>query len=181
MPEKSPMEIERKWMVKGWPEINLPLLYEQNMNQGYVTVRPTVRIREENTVLSNDPDHPVKDNYVLCFKSKGLLSRKEIEIEISKEKYEQLEDLIGLPLIQKKRRTYQLSNGLKLEVNQVDQGKSTSFWYAEIEFHNESEANNYDPLTDHLESYLKNDVTKQPGQSMGAYWKATRLSTDNAD
>ena len=43
------MEIERKWMVNGWPpeELGLPLLYEQSMRQGYITVRPTVRIREE--------------------------------------------------------------------------------------------------------------------------------------
>ena len=43
------MEIERKWMLKGWPpeELGLPLLYEQSMRQGYISVRPTVRIREE--------------------------------------------------------------------------------------------------------------------------------------
>ena len=178
MSEKSPLEIERKWMVKGWPETDLPLLTEQKMNQGYVTVRPTVRIREENTIVSNDPKHPVRDTYVLCFKSKGLLTRKEIEIEIEKEKYEQLEDLIGLPLIQKTRRTYSLNNGLKLEVNQVDPGQPTAFWYAEIEFHSEEEANAYNPHTDHLEDFLNDDVTGQPGQSMGAYWEATRHTSD---
>ena len=40
------MEIERKWMVKGWPE-GLPLRKEFAMRQGYISVRPTVRIREE--------------------------------------------------------------------------------------------------------------------------------------
>ena len=40
------MEIERKWMVKGWPE-GLPLREEFSMRQGYISVRPTVRIREE--------------------------------------------------------------------------------------------------------------------------------------
>ena len=32
------MEIERKWMVKGWPEIDFPILFEQNMRQGYISV-----------------------------------------------------------------------------------------------------------------------------------------------
>ena len=40
------MEIERKWMVNGWPE-GLPLKEEFAMRQGYISVRPTVRIREE--------------------------------------------------------------------------------------------------------------------------------------
>ena len=42
--EGSIMEIERKWMVKGWPE-GLPLKEEFAMRQGYISVRPTVRIR----------------------------------------------------------------------------------------------------------------------------------------
>ena len=45
------MEIERKWMVNGWPEGGnlpaLPLKEEFAMRQGYISVRPTVRIREE--------------------------------------------------------------------------------------------------------------------------------------
>ena len=40
------MEIERKWMVKGWPE-GLPLQAEYEMEQGYLSVKPTVRIRRE--------------------------------------------------------------------------------------------------------------------------------------
>ena len=45
------MEIERKWMVSGWPEgedlPRLPLKEEFAMRQGYIRGRPTVRIREE--------------------------------------------------------------------------------------------------------------------------------------
>ena len=33
------MEIERKWMVNGWPE-GLPLKEEFAMRQGYISVRP---------------------------------------------------------------------------------------------------------------------------------------------
>lgn len=89
------VEIERKWMVRGWPN-NLELLYTEKMRQGYISTSPTVRIRDEDS------------KYILCFKSKGKLSRKEIEMEIPKDKFDELEDLIGLPLIDKIRKTYLL-------------------------------------------------------------------------
>ena len=78
----SPLEIERKWMVNGWPETMTPLsvLKEESMRQGYITVEPTVRIREESVTGGATA-------YILCFKSKGLLTRKEIEIEMEQCRY----------------------------------------------------------------------------------------------
>ncbi len=162
------MEIERKWMVSGWPQ-SLPLIKEEYMRQGYISASPTVRIREE---AQDGVSH-----YILCFKSKGTLSRKEIEIEISKEKFAELEDLIGLPLIPKVRRTYALADGLHLEVNHVDQGLETEFWYAEVEYDSEEQALGWKPESVGLGGYLPEDkdVTHEPGQTMGAYWVATRL------
>lgn len=196
------MEIERKWMVQGWPE-GYPLRKEEEMRQGYVSVRPTVRIREEKLLMSSDgalaksqaipqdgaaqntagaedsaaqcPTKPLKDEFILCFKSKGRLSRKEIEFPIEEARFRELEDLIGLPLIPKLRRTYQLPDGHQLEVNHVDEGAPTEFWYAEVEFGSEDEARAFDPTSVGLGDYLTDDVTEQPGQSMGAYWAATRL------
>ena len=54
------MEIERKWMVQGWPQ-GLPLLETYRMDQGYISVRPTVRIRRE--ALQGG-----RTALVLCFK-----------------------------------------------------------------------------------------------------------------
>ncbi len=71
------MEIERKWMVTGWPE-GLPLEEEFTMRQGYISVQPTVRIREE-ALTGGSTD------YILCFKSAGGLAREEIERSIDKE------------------------------------------------------------------------------------------------
>ena len=161
------MEIERKWLVKGWPE-GLPLLYEQNMRQGYLVVNPTVRIREEQKTGK-------KKHYILCFKSSGTLARKEIEMEIEREKFEELEDLIGHPLIPKTRRTYALPDGNRLEVNEEDKGLETEFMYAEIEYKTEEEAREWEPLSAGLEEYLDQEVTEVPGQTMGAYWIRTRL------
>lgn len=165
---KPNLEIERKWMVHDWPHAGLPLVKEERMRQGYITTDPTVRIREE--ARTGGETH-----YILCFKSHGLLTRKEIEIEITKEEFAQLEDLIGLPLIPKVRRTYRLPDGQMLEVNHVDKGQPTEFFYAEIEFPSEEKARAFDPTTVELQDYLNDDVTDQPGQSMAAYWCQTRL------
>lgn len=164
------MEIERKWMVKGWPRADLPLVKEERMRQGYVSVLPTVRIREEAELGG-------RTAYVLCFKSvseDGGLSRKEIELDIPQETFAQLEELIGLPLINKVRRSYRLPDGLLLEVNWVDRGLATEYWYAEVEYESAEKALTWDPAAADLAAYLSDEVTMLPGQSMGAYWEATR-------
>lgn len=166
-PNHNHLEIERKWLVSGWPAADLPLVMEQSMRQGYVTVEPTVRIREEAVVGGST-------EFILCFKSRGQLSRKEIEFPIAEAHFHELEDLIGLPLIPKVRRTYALPGGLQLEVNHVDEGEPTEFWYAEIEFPDEAAALSYDPVADQLGAYLTHEVTNTPSESMGAYWIRTR-------
>lgn len=172
----APIEIERKWMVMGWPEeLADKLAFEQKMRQGYVSVRPTVRIREEETTCSHRAQKPLQEEFILCFKSKGRLSRKEVEFPIPVEKFREIEDLIGEPLIEKVRRTYELQGGLSLEVNHVDAGLPTEFWYAEVEFSSEEAARDFVPADYGLGDYLVDDVTDLPGQSMGEYWETTRL------
>lgn len=163
------MEIERKWMVTGWPE-GLTLRETYRMDQGYISVRPTVRIRRE--ALQGGATE-----LVLCFKgapSGDGLSRQEIETKIDAELFGQLEALIGKPLIQKERRTYLLPDGHRLEVNCVDEGLPSSFWYAEIEFASEEEARGWDAEAAGLGAYLADECTGKPGSSMGDYWEQTR-------
>ena len=57
------MEIERKWMVTGWPE-GLTQTSDYQMDQGYISVRPTVRIRRE--ALQGG-----RTALVLCFRRGG--------------------------------------------------------------------------------------------------------------
>ncbi len=164
------MEIERKWMVKGWPQQGalLPLLYTEHQEQGYLhTDAPIVRIRMEARSGGDT-------KYVLCFKSAGLLAREEIEIETSEEDYCRLAALTGHSLIKKVRRVYGLPDGLHLEVNLVDEGLPTEFMYAEVEFSSEEEAHGWTPEAFGLGAYLSDDVTQLPGQSMSAYWARTR-------
>ena len=170
-----PVETERKWMVAGWPEdadvSGLALAKEELMRQGYVSVSPTVRIRSEETRVPSDGGCVC----MLCFKSSGYMSRKEVEFPIPEERFAQIEQIIGEPLIDKVRRTYVLPDGRRLEVNHVDEGLPTEFWYAEIEFDSEEDALEYVPQPKELQDYLSDEVTNEPGQSMGAYWSYTRL------
>ena len=159
------MEIERKWMVKGWPQGLVPAA-EYEMEQGYLSVRPTVRIRKEAKTGG-------ETEYILCFKGKGGLARREIETPISPELFAQLGELIGWPLIPQLRRDYPRPGGLKLEVSRVDEGAPTEFWYAEVEFESEAAALSWQPAQAGLEGYLRDEVTGQPGQSMGEYWMET--------
>lgn len=160
------MEIERKWMVNGWPE-GLPLAEVYRMDQGYISVRPTVRIRRE--ALQGG-----RTALVLCFKGAGTLSREEIETEIDEALFAKLEHLIGRPLIGKERRTYTLPDGRRLEVNRVDEGLPTAFWYAEVEYGTEAEALAWQPQSVGLGDYLADECTGKPGASMGEYWLQTR-------
>ena len=154
------MEIERKWMVNGWPE-GLPLKEEFAMRQGYISVRPTVRIREE--ALTGG-----ETRYVLCFKSGGGLAREEIERDIDPELFNDLETkIIGRPLIPKLRRSYLLPDGAVLEVNHVDEGQPTEFWYAEVEYPTVEAARSWQPAAVGLADYLSDEVTDQPARAWG--------------
>ena len=160
------MEIERKWLTDGWPQG----LEEQRrilMRQGYITTRPTVRIRSE---ASGDVTE-----YVLCFKGAAGpdgLAREEIETNIDPELFAKLEAFVGRPLIEKEQRRYALPGGLTLEVNQVDRGQPGEFFYAAVEFPTKEAALAWQP--GELGEYLSDEVTGKPGQSMAAYWTETR-------
>lgn len=159
------MEIERKWLTQGWPAGLQPDRIIE-MEQGYISVSPTVRIRSHR-------EQGKADRYVLCFKGKGGLVRTEIETDIDKALFDQLREFIGKPLVKKEQRRYNLPGGLVLEANQVDPGQPTGFFYAEVEFAAEADALAWQPPKE-LAGYLQNEVTNQPGESMGAYWLRTR-------
>lgn len=158
------MEIERKWLVSGWPE-GMKSSIEMHMDQGYVTTSPTVRYRREG------------DRCVLCFKTPGTLSREELELPLTEEDFQKIQDFVKLPTIPKTHRRYPLPGGLTLEVNLVDEGMPTQFWYAEIEFETEAEACAFSPAEHGLGNYLAKDVTEDRSYTMAAYWNRTRKGT----
>ena len=158
------MEIERRWLVNGWPELEHAAVIQ--MDQGYFTTHPAVRVRRE--ARQGGPCQ-----YIVCFKGKGGLVREEIELPVTVEQYQALAGMLTGPMIQKEQRRYSLPGGLTLEVNSVDPQLETGFFYAEVEFPDEASALAWTPPGE-LAAYLSNEVTGQPGESMAAYWQRTR-------
>ena len=107
------MEIERKWLIDGFPA-GLPLLKEARVRQGYISTAPVVRIRES---VNADGCR-----CVLCFKGEGTLAREEVETDISAELFRRLTAFTGQDLVTKDYRVYALPGGERLEVSLVDAG-----------------------------------------------------------
>ncbi|MCI7473238.1 MAG: hypothetical protein MSB10_06100 [Clostridiales bacterium] len=158
------MEIERRWLVENWPDLSPTATF--HMEQGYFSIHPAIRIREEAL-------HGGATAYVLCFKGGAGLVREEIEVAVDQERYQRLKAMLGKPMIWKEQRRYPLPSGLTLEVNSVDPSLETGFFYAEVEFPDEASALAWTPPED-LKAYLTQEVTGQLSESMAAYWERTR-------
>lgn len=162
------MEIERKWLLNEIPSclLDLKVLNKSTIYQGYISTNPTVRIRKK---VCNG-----FSTYRMCIKSEGTLCREEIEMDITKEKYEELKLFINKPFIEKDFCAYYLPTGEILEVSVVDRNKPESYIYAEIEFPTVEDAQAFTPP-----SYLKNEKTNDTSFGMKQYWERTRKQNEN--
>ena len=158
------MEIERRWLVDGWPEGTPAAVW--HMDQGYLAVRPAVRIRRE-ALEGGGVRH------ILCVKGGTGLAREEVELPLSPADYGRLAAMLSGPMIEKEQRRYSLPGGLTLEVNRVDPALESGFFYAEVEFPTEDAALAWAP-PGAWAGYLAHETTGQPGESMAAYWARTR-------
>ncbi len=150
-------EIERKFLIEDFPH-ELPLVEEATVWQGYISADPVVRIRKKETAKGT--------GYRLCFKSKGTLVRKEIEMDLTAEKFEALSELLDAPLIRKDFKVFLLPDGHHLECSLVDRDTPTSFYYAEVEFPSVEQANAFVPPT-----FLGEEKTEDPAFTMSGYWE----------
>ena len=150
-------EIERKFLIDRFPD-ELPLLEQATVWQGYISADPVVRIRKKETESGI--------SYRLCFKSKGTLVRKEVEMDITAEKYEALAEILLIPPVRKDFKVYALADGRRLECSLVDKDSDTAFYYAEVEFSSVEEANAFVPP-----AFLGEEKTEDPAFTMSNYWK----------
>lgn len=147
-------EIERKWLVDGYPD--LPVEEEETQWQGYLSLEPAVRIRK--IVRGNVTE------FWLTVKGKGTLQRVEVEVPLGEDEYEALRGLAVTPVASKRMRKYRLSTGELVECSLVDEGEETAFYYAEVEFGTVEAAQEFTPP-----EFLGQEVTYEPGYTMLEY------------
>jgi len=161
-----PMEIERKFLIAGFPD-ELPELRRAVVEQGYLATDPVVRIRK----TSPSQGAP---GYMLCFKGEGTLVRREIELPLTEMVFEELCALLKKPMIHKEFRVYALPGGLQLECSRVSfSADGKVFWYAEVEFESIAQANAFFPPP-----FLLREVTEDPSFTMRALWERMKLTNE---
>ncbi len=121
------MEIERKFAVVKMPS-DLKKFEKEEIEQGYLCIKPTVRIRKSN------------DEYTLNYKWKQEGVEEKVAIEnieytmpLTKENYNILLNKIEYNLIKKDRYKIPIENGLIVELD-VFHGNLEGLVFAEVEF-----------------------------------------------
>lgn len=127
------MEIERKFLIK---KQNLPQNLEtypfHRIEQGYLCTAPVVRIRKQD------------EDYFLTYKSRGLMTREEYNLPLTREAYEHLRNKADGIVLSKTRYLIPEKNGLTIELD-IFHGVYEGLLLAEVEFSSEEEANAYLP------------------------------------
>ncbi len=150
------MEIERKYTVKVMPN-DLGAYEHHSIVQAYLCRQPVVRIRKSD------------DDYYMTYKGKGLISREEYNLNLTKEGFEHLLTKADGNVISKTRYVipiteprfkggYKLADGLNLcvELDVFDE-PFAPLVIAEVEFPDEAAANAYIP-----EDWFEADVSEDP-------------------
>lgn len=129
------MEIERKFLIskEQLPE-NLKDFSSHRIEQGYLCTEPVVRIRRQD------------DDYFLTYKSKGLMSREEYNLPLTKEAYLHLKPKTDGLVITKTRYLIPEEHGLTIELD-VFHEEYEGLFLAEVEFPTKKAAENYTPPT----------------------------------
>ena len=125
------MEIERKYLISSVP-FALSSSPCHTIEQGYLSTAPVVRIRRDN------------NDYILTYKSKGMMIREEYNLPLTKESYEHLKEKIDGRLITKKRYVIPLKDSLFIELD-IFSGDLAPLMLAEVEFPDEETANHFTP------------------------------------
>lgn len=121
------MEIERKFLLKKAPE-NLSELSYHKIEQAYLNTNPVVRIRQQD------------DDYILTYKSGGLMAREEYNLPLNKSSYEHLREKADGIILSKTRYLMPLPGDLTAEID-IFEAPYEGLMILEVEFPTEDDAN----------------------------------------
>ena len=125
------MEIERKFLIPVLPE-DLETYPHRRIEQAYLCTEPVVRIRRQD------------DNYILTYKSAGMMAREEYNLPLTKEAYEHLKGKADGIVLSKTRYLLPLPDGLMIELDVFDAPYET-LRLAEVEFSSIEQAEAFVP------------------------------------
>lgn len=125
------MEIERKYLIDILPE-NYTSYPVRLIEQGYLCTEPVVRVRRDN------------EDYILTYKSKGLMVREEYNLPLTADSYAHLKAKADGRIITKKRYEIPYDDTLTIELD-VFEGELSPLKLAEVEFPDEETAGNFIP------------------------------------
>lgn len=148
------MEIERKYLIPKLPQ-NLEDYAYHKIQQGYLCTDPVIRIRKQD------------EDYILTYKSKGLMVREEYNLPLTRDAYEKLKNKIDGILISKTRYIIPLDEQLNIELDLFD-SPYQGLVLAEVEFPTEDMANTFVPP-----DWFGEDVTNS-GKYHNSFMSATK-------
>ena len=125
------MEIERKYLVTKLPE-NLSTFPHRRIEQGYLSTEPVVRVRQDG------------DEYILTYKSKGLMVREEYNLPLTRDSYTHLIAKADGRIITKERYCIPLEDDLTIELD-IFENDLSPLILAEVEFPDEKSAQIFTP------------------------------------
>ena len=136
-------EIEKKYTVKYLPK-NMKVEKIQEIEQIYLykDKNTTIRIRKINECNCNKYIYTVKTKGDIEQNTELMANRYEIESEISKKYFEELENKKINNKIIKRRVVVPIKNNLKVEID-VYHERLKGFLTAEVEFPTEEDARNF--------------------------------------
>ena len=134
-------EIERKFLIKKLPP-DLSSYPNFDIEQGYLCTDPVIRVRKKNS------------DYILTYKSQGLMMREEYEHPLTKYGYEHLIKKADGTVISKTRYIIPEESGHTIELD-VFKGALSGIVVAELEFSSLDDANGFTPP-----KWFGNEVTR---------------------
>ena len=126
------MEIERKFLISKLPE-NLSDYPFHQIEQGYLTTNPVVRIRRQD------------DDYILTYKGNGMMAREEYNLPLNQASYEHLLTKVDGIVLTKQRFLIPLPGTSCTAELDIFSGHYKGLMLVEVEFETEEQANAFVP------------------------------------